>query len=148
MIVVALAASAYAGWEERARLQGWWQAWHAPHSTPAPTRTTVYGWKDKDGVMHYSSTPDPQHKTRAYVIDTGKITPLEPLPGEDALHDAEQTAEKGAQAASNRLHSARKSAEGLAHDGASEMRHLREEMRQKQLQMQDRKMDAAIYNNN
>lgn len=65
----------------------WWQEdklkqqWHKlyPTSAPVATQTTVYTWKDKDGTIHYSNTPDHQQAT-ATMVDTNKINRLEPLP--------------------------------------------------------------------
>ena len=59
--------------------------WHKLYPSPAPvaTQTTVYTWKDKDGTVHYSNTPD-DPKATVKVIDTARTTPLEPIPEKPA----------------------------------------------------------------
>lgn len=65
----------------------WWQQdnlkkqWQKMQTTPAPiaTKTEVYTWKDKDGTVHYSTTPEHKNATQT-IVDTGKISRLEPLP--------------------------------------------------------------------
>lgn len=50
----------------------WWQQdnlkkqWQKMQTTPAPiaTKTEVYTWKDKDGTVHYSTTPEHKNATQ------------------------------------------------------------------------------------
>jgi hypothetical protein len=65
----------------------WWQQdnlkkqWQNLHQTPKPvaTKTAIYTWKDKDETVHYSTMPEHKNATQI-IIDTGKISRLEPLP--------------------------------------------------------------------
>lgn len=88
MIVGALA------WTNQDKLKEQWQKLR-PTSTPVATQTTVYTWKDKDGTIHYSNTPDSQ-KASTTMVDTGKISRLEPLPEpkKAAKHDDKLVLEK------------------------------------------------------
>lgn len=65
-------------WTNQDKLKEQWQKMR-PTSAPVASQTTVYTWKDKDGTIHYSNTPDSQ-KASTTMVDTGKISRLEPLP--------------------------------------------------------------------
>ena len=67
-------------WWQKDQLTAQWQKFHSS-STPVPvaTQTTVYTWKDKEGTVHYSNTPN-SHAAKTTIVDTSKISRLEPLP--------------------------------------------------------------------
>ena len=65
-------------WFQQDTLKAQWQKLYPPPA-PVATQTTVYTWKDKDGTVHYSNTPDHQSATQT-IIDTKKIARLEPIP--------------------------------------------------------------------
>lgn len=45
---------------------------------PVPTSTVLYSWTDNKGVAHFSQE-GPDHKSRAIVVSTDRITPIDPL---------------------------------------------------------------------
>ena len=67
-------------WWQKDPLIAQWQKFHsAPTSAPVATQTTVYTWKDKKGITYYSKTPD-NDAAKKTIVDTSKISRLEPLP--------------------------------------------------------------------
>ena len=64
-------------WTERETLKKHWDAYVNPPVQAPPT--TVYMWKDSEGTVHYSGHADDKHAKKT-VVDTSKITRLEPLP--------------------------------------------------------------------
>jgi hypothetical protein len=74
IIIVVLVGGA---WMEREKVKKYWQAqFHPQTETP---QTTVYTWKDSEGTIHYASHADDK-KAKEMVVDTRKISRLEPLP--------------------------------------------------------------------
>ena len=74
IIIVVLVGGA---WMEREKVKKYWQAqFHPQTETP---QTTVYTWKDSEGTIHYASHADDK-KAKEMVVDTSKISRLEPLP--------------------------------------------------------------------
>jgi hypothetical protein len=64
-------------WMERETVKKYWQT-HV-HPQEESSQTIVYTWKDSDGTVHYSSSADDK-KAKEMVVDTRKISRLEPLP--------------------------------------------------------------------
>lgn len=77
VILVVIGAAITGAWMERDALKKYWDS----HVNPQPqaTQTTIYTWKDSEGIIHYSTHADDKH-AKEMVVDTNKITPLEPLP--------------------------------------------------------------------
>lgn len=75
LIIVAIAMGG--AWMERETVKKYWQKQFNPQMES--TQTTVYTWKDSEGTMHYSNNADDK-KAKEMVIDTRKISRLEPLP--------------------------------------------------------------------
>ena len=61
-------------WFQQDKLKTQWQKL-SPPPAPVATQTTVYTWKDKDGTVHYSNTPD-NHSAKQTTVDTRKISRL------------------------------------------------------------------------
>lgn len=76
IIVVAVIGGA---WTERETIKKHWQEQFQPQSSEKSSQTTVYTWKDSEGTVHYSKNADDK-KAKETVIDTRKISRLEPLP--------------------------------------------------------------------
>lgn len=78
IVTILLIGAVFWGWTERVVIKAQWQK-YTQQQIPEATQTTVYTWKDSQGTVHYSTSPD--HKNaKQTVIDTAKITRLEPLP--------------------------------------------------------------------
>lgn len=78
IVVIVLVGAAIMGWVEREKIKAQWHQYNT-HKTPQATPTALYTWTDKEGTVHYSTTPD--HKNAKLTsVDTGKISRLEPLP--------------------------------------------------------------------
>ncbi|PTQ90818.1 DUF4124 domain-containing protein [Agitococcus lubricus] len=74
IISILLMTSAVGVWTQRDRLTALWQAYQREQQTAV----TIYGWQDKNGEWHYSSTPDDK-RAQAITLDSKHITPLPPL---------------------------------------------------------------------
>jgi hypothetical protein len=77
VMLIVVGAVIGGAWTERETLKKYWDA-HVNPPVQAPP-TTVYMWKDGEGTVHYSSHADDKH-AKEMVVDTRKITRLEPLP--------------------------------------------------------------------
>ena len=77
MVVIMLVAAAAFAWIQQDTLKKQWYKYFK--SQPNATQTAVYTWKDEDGTIHFSATPDSKN-AKLSTIDTSKITRLEPLP--------------------------------------------------------------------
>ncbi len=78
-IVVVLLLIVGMAWMEQDWLKTQWQKYTQKSIVPQSTQSTLYTWKDKDGTVHFSATPD--HKdAKQTMVDTGKISRLEPIP--------------------------------------------------------------------
>ena len=77
MVVIMLVAAAAFAWIQQDTLKKQWYKYFK--SQPNATQTAVYTWKDEDGTIHFSATPDNKN-AKLSTVDTGKITRLEPLP--------------------------------------------------------------------
>lgn len=77
IVVIMLVGAAIFAWTEQDALKKQWQKYFK--SQPSAAQTDVYTWKDEDGTIHFSSTPDNKN-AKLSTIDTSKITRLEPLP--------------------------------------------------------------------
>lgn len=77
VILVVMGAAIAGAWMERDALKKYWDS----HVNPQPqaSQTTIYTWKDSEGIIHYSTHADDKH-AKEMVVDTSKITRLEPLP--------------------------------------------------------------------
>ena len=77
VMLIVVGAAVGGAWTERESLKKYWDARVNPPVQAPPT--TVYMWKDSEGTVHYSSHADDKH-AKEMVVDTRKITRLEPLP--------------------------------------------------------------------
>jgi hypothetical protein len=77
VMLIVVSAAVGGAWTERESLKKYWDAHVNPPEQAPPT--TVYMWKDSEGTVHYSSHADDKH-AKEMVVDTSKITRLEPLP--------------------------------------------------------------------
>ena len=77
IVVIVLAGVAIGAWIQQDVLKKQWQKY--VKNEPSTTQTELYTWKDADGTVHFSATPDHKNATLS-MIDTRKITRLEPLP--------------------------------------------------------------------
>ena len=77
LVLIIVAVVVGGAWMERETVKKFWQTsfQHQEQSS----QTIVYTWKDSDGTVHYSSSVDDK-KAKEMVVDTRKISPLEPLP--------------------------------------------------------------------
>jgi hypothetical protein len=77
IVVIVLAGIAIGAWTQQDTLKKQWQKY--VKNEPSITKTELYTWKDADGTVHFSATPD--HKNaRLSIVDASKINSLEPLP--------------------------------------------------------------------
>jgi hypothetical protein len=77
IVVIMLVGRQIFAWTQQDALKKQWQKYFK--SQPNATQTAVYTWKDEDGTVHFSATPD--HKNaRLSIVDASKINSLEPLP--------------------------------------------------------------------
>mgnify|MGYP000272943776 CR=1 FL=1 len=74
IVVVAIGGA----WTERETIKKYWQT-QFQQSSEKSSQTTVYTWKDSEGTVHYSKNADDK-QAKETIIDTRKISRLEPLP--------------------------------------------------------------------
>lgn len=77
LIIIAVVGGG--AWMERETIKKHWQHHFDPQSQKESLQASVYTWKDDDGTVHYSNHADSK-KAKETIIDTRKISRLEPLP--------------------------------------------------------------------
>lgn len=79
IIIPVLCGVAFLGWTERDMLKTQWQKYTQKTESSHAAQSALYTWKDKNGTVHFSATPDHKNATLT-TVDTSKISRLEPLP--------------------------------------------------------------------
>ena len=88
-IVVVLLLIVGMAWMEQDWFKTQWQKYTQKSIVPQSTQSTLYTWKDKDGTVHFSATPDNKN-AKLTTVDTSKISRLEPLPAEQKQQEPKQ----------------------------------------------------------
>lgn len=88
-IVVILLLIAGVAWMEQDWLKTQWQKYTSKINAPQNTQNNLYTWKDEDGTVHFSATPDNKN-AKLTTVDTSKISRLEPLPAEQKQQEPKQ----------------------------------------------------------
>ncbi len=93
-------------WYFRADLRG-----HFATQRPVPTSTVLFSWTDNKGVVHFSQE-GPDHRSRAIMVSTDRITPIDPLTEEQLSRIApERSLASGAKVLSSGRSSEQESAD-------------------------------------
>lgn len=77
LLLLVVAVPACAAYHYRDYLRGRWEATTA--GSAINPNTVVYAWTDEKGTVHYDESASASKKGKAIVIDTSRITRLEPL---------------------------------------------------------------------
>jgi hypothetical protein len=77
LVLIIIAVVMGGAWMERETVKKYWQKQFHPQAESS--QVTVYTWKDSDGTIHYSNSADDK-KAKELIVDTSKISRLEPLP--------------------------------------------------------------------
>ena len=77
VVLIIIAVVMAGAWMERETVKKYWQTKFHPQEKSS--QTIVYTWKDSDGTIHYSNSADDK-KAKELIVDTSKISRLEPLP--------------------------------------------------------------------